>query len=66
MNMRMANFSILALFAILLSQCSLRSMAIREVTDIVQAGVPAFERDEDLDQGGDASEHQVAGSDAGE
>jgi hypothetical protein len=49
MNMRMANFSILALFAILLSQCSLRSMAIQEVTDIVQAGVPAFERDDDLE-----------------
>jgi hypothetical protein len=49
MNMRMANFSIMALFAVLLSQCSLRTMAIREVTDIVQAGVPAFERDDDLE-----------------
>jgi len=49
MNMRMANFWIMALFAVFLSQCSLRSMAIREVTDLVQAGVPAFERDDDLE-----------------
>jgi hypothetical protein len=47
--MRMANFSIMALFAIFLCQCSLRSMAISEVTDLVQAGVPAFERDDDLE-----------------
>jgi hypothetical protein len=49
MNMRLANFSIVALFAVLLSQCSVRTMAIREVTDLVQAGVPAFERDDDLE-----------------
>lgn len=49
MNTRMANLSILALFGVFLCQCSIRTMAIREVTDVVQAGVPAFERDDDLE-----------------
>ena len=47
--MRMANFSMMALFAVFLCQCSIRTLAIREVTDLVQAGVPAFERDDDLE-----------------
>jgi hypothetical protein len=47
--MRIVNTAVLVLLGVLSSQCSIRSMAIREVTDLVADGVPAFERDDDIE-----------------
>ena len=47
--MRFSIFFRLAALSLLLTQCSIRTMAIREVGDLVADGVPAFERDDDPD-----------------
>jgi hypothetical protein len=52
--MRLVHTTVLVLLCVLSSQCSIRTMAIREVTDLVTDGVPAFERDDDLELVGNA------------
>lgn len=45
--MRILSFLVLSGCSFLLANCSIRTMAIREVSELVSVGVPAFERDDD-------------------
>lgn len=45
--MRRPSLLWLSALCLLMTQCSIRTMAIREVGDLLTAGVPAFERDDD-------------------
>lgn len=47
--MRFPSLLVLLTTSLLLSNCSLRSMAVQQMGELVASGVPAFEKDDDLE-----------------